>query len=391
MVPKNIILLILLNATSFIYPQRMNTETYVPFLAQGYGIPLLNAKGTSGLSNNISNISFINPAALNQFKNYSVGVSYQYQTNLDTAYVLGIGSSRITDFIPQSGGILVPINNMRLGIGTGQTYNGTLDFEPIPITTVQNPDGTGEFFTPEYETRVQSYSFLFSYSFEDFLSANHNLLIGMKYNLNRLDYHNKILSIAIDESDYSGSWGIGSMYQINYDEDMSIQFGLSYESKIEFRKNYSIEDHIIEINPIDSTGNLVRTNVSLTLVGEIPSKLRFDINIANLSQLQLLGSINYVFWSSTSSNVHDQIEVAASTVYSINENFSPSLGFYYTDRNFKEDFFDINSELNAFFIIAGLNANYDFFDLDFVIADSHLLSGDFRKQTVVKFTLGFQL
>lgn len=390
MVPNKIIFFILLLAAGFIYPQRINREWHVPFLAQGFGIQLLNSQGTSGLNNNISNISFINPAALNQFSRYSVGVSYQFQTNLDEAYILGIGSSRITDFIPQSVGMLVPINNIRFGIGMGQTYNGTLDFEPIPITTLQNPEGTGEFFTPEYETRVQSYSFLFSYSFEDILSANNNLSVGVKYNLNRLNYYNKIFTIGIDESDYSGSWGIGSLYQVNFDEDKNIQFGLSYESKIEFRKNYSIKEFIFDIDPGDST-RIIAQIPDYTLVGEIPSMLSFDINIATLSQLQLLGSINYVFWSSGSNNVHDQLEFAASAVYLINENFSPSLGFYITDRNFKEDILDINSEMNAFFIIAGLNANYNFCDIDLAIADSHLLSGDFRKQTIVKFTLGFHL
>ncbi len=47
--------------------------------------------------------------------------------------------------------------------------------------------------------------------------------------------------------------------------------------------------------------------------------------------------------------------------------------------------------MNAFFIIAGLNAAYSFFDIDLAIADSHLLSGDFRKQTIGKITLGIQL
>ncbi len=390
MLPKKIILFILLLSAVSIYPQRPFNETYVPFLAQGYGIQLLNSQGASGISNNISNLIFINPAALNQFSNYSVGVSYQFQSNLDEAYVLGIGSRRISDYIPQSVGALIPINNLRFGMGMGQTYNGTLDFEPIPITTTQNPLGTGEFLTVEYETRVQSYSFLFSYSLENILSENNNLSVGLKYSLNRLDYYNKILPIEIDESDYSGSWGIGALYQINYNEDKRIQFGLNYDSEIEFRKNYSFTG-LGTISGVPGDSMYVKLMSTFTLVGEIPGKLKFDINIATLSQLQFLGSINYVFWSSGSSNVKDQLEFAASAVYSINEYFSPSLGFYYTDKNFKEDIFDRNSEMNAFFIIAGLNATYSFFDIDLAIADSHLLSGDFRKQTIGKITLGIQL
>ena len=115
------------------------------------------------------------------------------------------------------------------------------------------------------------------------------------------------------------------------------------------------------------------------------------MSVAAIPNFLLLGSINYLLWNQNSNIFDNQLEFAASAVYSINENFSPSLGFYYTDRNFKENFFDINSEMNAFFIIAGLNANYNFIDVDFAIADSHLLSGEFRKQTILKFTLGFHL
>jgi hypothetical protein len=376
---------------NFIYPQSTYNETYVPFLAQGFGLPLLNSSGTSGLSNHISNMSFINPAALGQFRSYSIGVSYQFQTNLDEVYVAGIGSSRITDFSPQTAGVAVPIGNMHFGLAMGQTYNGTLDFGPIPITTVQNPGGTGEFFTPEYETRVQSYSFLFSYSFENILSANNNLSFGLKYTLNRLNYYNKISIIIIDESDNSSSWGIGASYQINFAEEQNVQFGLNYESKIEFRKNYTIQDNIIDIDPTDSTRNFILANQSFSLLGEIPDKLRFDIKFSVIPKLLLFSSLNYVFWNNASSNFNDQLEFGASAVYSISEYFSPSLGFYYTDKNFEEDFFDINSEMDAFFIIAGLNADFNLIDVDFAIADSHLLSGEFRKQTIIKFTLGFHL
>ena len=101
--------------------------------------------------------------------------------------------------------------------------------------------------------------------------------------------------------------------------------------------------------------------------------------------------LDFVKKIENSNNFNNQLEFAASAVYSIKEYFSPSLGFYYTDKNFEDDFFEINSEMNAFFIIAGLNANFSFFDLDLAIADSRLLSGDLRKQTIVKFTLGFYL
>ncbi len=48
-------------------------------------------------------------------------------------------------------------------------------------------------------------------------------------------------------------------------------------------------------------------------------------------------------------------------------------------------------KMNALFLIGGLRFNYDIFSADLAIADSHLFSGDFRKQTIGKLAIGVQL
>jgi hypothetical protein len=40
---------------------------------------------------------------------------------------------------------------------------------------------------------------------------------------------------------------------------------------------------------------------------------------------------------------------------------------------------------------AGFKFNYDNFSVDLAIADSHLFSGDYRKQTIGKLSLGINL
>ncbi|MCK7520257.1 MAG: hypothetical protein MZV64_22510 [Ignavibacteriales bacterium] len=41
---------------------------------------------------------------------------------------------------------VIKFDDFSFGLGFGQKYNGSLDFDPIPITTSQYPDGTGEYF-----------------------------------------------------------------------------------------------------------------------------------------------------------------------------------------------------------------------------------------------------
>ena len=48
-------------------------------------------------------------------------------------------------------------------------------------------------------------------------------------------------------------------------------------------------------------------------------------------------------------------------------------------------------KMDALFFIGGLRFNYDIFSADLAIADSHLFSGDFRKQTIGKLAIGVQL
>ena len=69
---------------SYSFGQRSNGREVVLF-PQGFGIELLNSKGTSGIFNNISNLSAMNPATINQFENLSIGLSYQFQTSISDA------------------------------------------------------------------------------------------------------------------------------------------------------------------------------------------------------------------------------------------------------------------------------------------------------------------
>ena len=109
---------------------------------------------------------------------------------------------------------------MRFGIGMGQIYNASLDIGEILITTIINPDGTGETFSPIIETTVQNYSLLFSYSFEKLFAANSNLTMGFKLNLNRLNQNESFYPFYdFSESVYKESWAIGTTYNINFSEN----------------------------------------------------------------------------------------------------------------------------------------------------------------------------
>lgn len=384
---KNLIIFLVLIYSTITLSQ--NNDTQAIIAPQGFGINLLNSKGNSSVDNDISNIGFINPAAISNFNNYSLGFSYQLSSEIEEGWIADIGTSRKNDWMPQSAGGIFKFDNFSFGLGFGQKYNGSLDFDSIQITTAQYPDGTGEYFQVEYKTRVQSYSLSASYSFPEVFGESSSLEIGFRYSYNHLKFYEKLLGIKIDESDNIGSYAFGLQYSYQISDYRRLRVGFSYDIEPDFEKASEYQSDLIYAYP-DSIG-VLPVNYKYNLVGSVPDKFNLDVSADLTESFRLNTMITGVLWEADNENIKNQLEFSASGIYRINEMFAPSFGFYYTDKNFDEDFFDINDKMNALFLIAGLRFNYDIFSVDLAIADSHLFSGDYRKQTIGKIAIGVQL
>jgi len=388
---KNLVLLLVLSYSNILLPQTNETQALIP--VQGYGINLLNSSGNSSIDNNISNIGFMNPAAISNFDlNFSTGLSYQFSSEMEEGYVAEIGVRRINDWMPQSGGAIYKLNDFSFGLSFGQKYNGELFTGPIPITTVTDPDGTGEFFEALFQSRIQSYSAILSYSFPELFNETSSLEIGFRYSFNHLKFYEKLWQMTIDESDNVGSYAIGLQYSHQISDYRRLRIGFSYEIEPDFEKVYEYNNGLIYISDPDSNRGIPAIiNSNYNLKGSVPDKFNLDVSADITESFRLNVMITGVLWEADNDQVKNQLEFSASGIYRINEMFAPSFGFYYTDKNFDEDFFDINEKMNALFLIGGLRFNYDIFSADLAIADSHLFSGDFRKQTIGKLSIGVYL
>lgn len=366
----------------------------VSFLPQGYGIKLLNSSGTSSIFNDVSNIGFMNPASISDFKNYSLGFSYQFNTSIDEAWIADFGTSRVYNFYPQSVGGIVKWNDFTFGLGFGQKYNGSVDTDPVEVRSIEYPNGTGEFFEVKQETMIHSYSITASYSFKDLLQTSNDITIGFRYSLNYLDRYNEIWHVTGSATDYSSNITVGLNYKINLDDQRHLMIGASYESKTDFEAKYEVDNStLIMYDPEDTTNTYIPVEQSDTdLQHNLPDELRIDLSCDAASDFKLLTSITSIFWKTETNFLKDQIELSFSAVYKIDEMFTPSLGFYITDCEYTDNFYTrLNEELNALFITAGLKFNYNNFSADLAIADSHLFSGDFRKQTIGKLAIGIKI
>ncbi len=361
-------------------------------LPQGISLPLLNGYGNSAIRNDITNIGSINPASLEIFGNIAFGVSYLFESQITNSWIADIGSKRINNRVPQSIGLVIPLKNLRFAISLHQKYNRELFSEPIPITTTENPDGNGTFYKLEYQTVLYNYSITTSYSFQN-ISKNSDFSLGLRIGINQLSQYNNLLWSKIDASIYAINFSIGSTYTLDIRGYNFLRLGIFFESPLEFNETVPTLYNPTPILPTqDSTrviSGLATNRTSLT--GSFPSTLRFDFEINTTKDTKILGDISNIFWNKIDRNYKNQIEISCSALYKFNKLFTSSLGFIITSRKYKNDFFNMTKNLKGFFLTVGITTKLSNLEIYFSLADSHLFSGDWRKQTIVKLGVGYAL
>ena len=364
-------------------------EHYVIILPQGLSQPLLNGYGSSAIFNSAANVGFLNPAALEIFNETSVGLSYQFEPEMEDSW-FGFNSKRINNFFPQSAGLILPADKFRLAFSLNQLYNRSL-YDQIEVTTVLLPDGTGKYYDLNYKTKIYNYSVTTSYSLTD-QSSNSGLSVGLRVGLNNLRDNEKFLYFEMNESIYAYDFSLGAVYAKQTSEKKFYRIGLFYRSDLKFRTktNYKSDRRELILDPFPGGGNdeyIEFTPYSLDLKADLPAFIRFDLDAGVSDNLRVTGSISYVLWNKSYEGFENQIEFSGSAIYNLNNYFTPSFGFIYSDRNYEEDFAEGNKNLNTYFLTAGGVLRWKNFSLHLTLADSHLLSGDWAKQTIAKIGL----
>ncbi len=383
---KNFLFIIVLLMSKNLFSQTVNDRTFLP---QGYSLNLLNGFGNSALVNNVSNLSVLNPSALNNFNGFTVGLSSMFAAKIEPGWFADIGAERINNALPQSAGLVFPVDNFHFGISFSQKYNAALIFPLVEITTPQNPGGTGEKFQPEYESRIINYSLIASYNFKNILK-NSSLSVGFRFSLEDFRFKESIYLVSIDKNTMNSSWSVGINYTNFEGNNRNFQVGLSYDNGNEFNKiaGYDLKGEPNNRPDFDDRGVIRMISSSFSFTGKLPKIFRLDADISTIEKTKLLGSVSYLLWDELREDYDNSIDFSASVVRNFSDNLNLSLGMLYTARNYidKEDYVlhEFEDELGALFFTLGGSIKLDFLNIDVSLADSHLLSGEWRKQTIGK-------
>lgn len=368
-----------------------------------HGLVLENLSSLGFVQNNnyaIENISSSNPASLINFDSALVGISYQCVSTQNPGGQGDIMHKRADPLLPQSLGAVYRLDNLRIGIGVSQRYNSLLDFGEMKVTTIAQPDGTGETFTATDKTLVIAFSNLYSYSFPSLFHKNDLLSLGLQFNLDRMDYLAKIWHTEGKAGGFNTSFSVG----LHYKFEKRLHPGL-FEIGFFFEKGSSFKEELKTNNVL----NLVLVDVEIDtsqhlnpvilprifdLITKTPDKINYGFIYSPESMLHFSLNSRTVYWNKIRSGWKNCSEFSCSIIFDYSKTARFSFGLLSSNPQIEDNVYNsktINENMKAIYVTLGLHIEKHRFIYDFSLADSHNYSGAWRKHTILKGAIAIKL
>lgn len=366
-----------------------------------HGLVLENLSSLGFVQNSnyaIENISSSNPASLANFDSTLIGMSYQYVSTQNPGWLAEINNKRAYPFLPQSLGAVYPINNFRIGIGISQRFNTLLDFGKIPITTVENPYGTGQSFSPKFETLIIGFSNLYSYSFPSLLHKNDLLSIGLQLNLDRMDYYSKLVNIEGKAGGFKTSFSVGLHYKFEKRLHPGMfEIGFFYEKGSFFKEELKTSNNINLVRVSEDTlhqNNYYLVQSSMDVIAKTPDKLNYGFIYSPESLLHFSLNSRTVYWNKGNPNWKNCSEFSCSVIFDYSKTARFSFGLLSSNPQITDNGSysqETNENMKAIYVTVGLHIERYRFIYDLSLADSHNYSGAWRKHTILKGALTIKI
>ena len=366
-----------------------------------HGLVLENLSSFGFVQNSnyaIENISSSNPASLINFDSLLVGVSYQYVSEQNPGWIVDIINKRAYPFLPQSIGAVYPLDNLRIGIGISQRYNSLLDFGEIPFTTVENPYGTGQSYSPKFETLIIGFSNLCSYSLPSLFYKNDVLSLGFQFNIDRMDYYSKLARTEGTSGGFSSSYGFGIHYKFEKRLHPGLfEIGFFYEKGSSFKEELQTNNNINVVRVSEDSlrpNNYYVVQSSMDVIAKTPDKLNYGFIYSPERMLHFSLNSRTVYWKKIRSEWQNCSEFSCSAIFDYSKTARFSFGLLSSNPQIIDNGFyspEINENMKAIYVTLGLHIEKHRFIYDLSLADSHNYSGAWRKHTILKGAIAVKL
>lgn len=340
---------------------------------------------------NASGIGFNNPAFLSRIQGISAGVSYQYGFTIEKAYIGGMMGKSLFNGLPYSAGTSYQAGNLYIGAAIAQRYNLRIDSGPVPVTTVENPDGAGKTGNLINDRDIHDYSVISSYNIKD-MPGNNSLSLGLRVSLGRLSYRDNNTfgpqAKTTEASAYAMAFALGAGYKIATGSG-DLNLGAYFEKGYDFRKFVHIE---FERKAITGPDNRVYylTDPSFNLEISTPDKVSLDLTF-DLPKVQITANLSEILWNSVSDDYKNNLDFSAGAIYKTSDMLSIIFGASMNDRKYSDGIQNyFQKYYNALYLILGADLAIERYTFGVYLSDSHLLSAETRRQTIAGLNLGYQ-
>jgi hypothetical protein len=284
--------------------------------------------------------------------------------------------------IPSYAVLQFPVKGLKLATGYANYYDLQVYLEPFPISTIQQPGGTGEFFDVEINLRNQTL----------FAAVQHTVhpkfSIGITLGANYFDRYERISSFEAK----ADGWGWQSVLGIAYSPTEYLTFGASfrYLNEIDYTFDVSTEQLVVSDPDTGTGGSNDTLNANLqsefSSATKFPWEFKIGLNYRFQSRVQIFTMINFQGWSSINSSYNDQQQFHLGMQVRAFSATRYSLGFF-TQMEGDESKLLIAKYLNQKYISLGLAQKlFSKFQFNISLLDSRLFSNpdvakDFGEET----------
>ena len=371
-----------------------------PLYPYSLQIETLNSSGFLGtLETSVSDVTSGNPANLNNYEKISFGISYQFSKPFQNpfSYLNGTSVERKTDIIPQSIGIVYPLNDQwSFAAGFNQVYSNLMESEAFEVTTIEHPEGTGEIVTATNETRLFKYSLTAGYKVRDLLLGTDKLTGSFQIDFFHLKQSERFWHTKISYQNSVPTFSLGLNYVLNE----NWQFGIYGTPSFKIEGSFTYESDLKiahDLNDPFNGGNNQIPETSYSYLYEYPTFIAGGYSYDSKSFWKTKMEFGYRYWHSIHNDQENELIISGNMIFRITDAFNLSTGIYVSDHQVDLEnlhFLGLrnNPTYTRNYLSVGVNYKIEGFIFDGVIVDNQLLEPtDPIRTTQYKFGIGFEL
>ena len=309
------------------------------------------AAGGTGVSEmGLPSAAFNNPAAL-RFGSLSVAAEFGYKAKARWTSDIDYDGMAIAPGVASVG---MPVEDWNFSLSYANTYNQRLELAPIPITTTQFPEGTGEYFSYVRTVKIHSFAGSFSYTINDLLSVG--ATVGLS-------------AIRLDESLYHTSAratgnGLLAVLGIAVCPNSSLSAGAVFKASPKVRMDVDYTTPSV-IDPGGGNPPITFAVMTPDYVARFPWIIEVGASWDATSLIRIQSSVEYQHWSSLADAYSNPFQFHIGGIYNPFPTLSLRLGFFTQSDPW-------NSALSQNFLTGGIRFTVDWLALSVAVLDSHL-------------------